>query len=175
MCVYVCVCMCVCCDLHRGLVAFTQTCPNPTAPCILHFTPTLYYPYTTLPLHPTATRLQDKLAPLSELANVHAHLKTLNQFDIELFEYAQSLVARRLTHITDIATRVVRLVDKGKEERVGLGQAQTGTGTGTRADTSTGTPARCSLSTDVNFNKLPPELDVQLGIHRPPKHKAPLL
>ncbi len=88
-------------------------------------------------------RLRARLAPPAETALVVEALTAMNRLDIELFQYAQTLAARRLAQV----------------------------------------PALVSAAADVEFvnqcgarlGKLPPELDAQLGVHRPPGHKAPLL
>lgn len=114
-------------------------------------------------------RLQETLSPLDELEDMKDALRALNKYDLQLFAYAQSLVARRLSRITDIANRVIHIVDK--QQHGGLrGGKSSGPNTDTIAE-----DAQCGISAAVHAAKLPPELDIQLGIHRPPKHKAPLL
>jgi len=134
------------------------------------------------PFSITRIRLQATLSPLSELENVRNHLKELNAYDIELFAYAQSLVARRLSRITDIANRVAHDIGNNRDNGEGTGfSTKTKPKTKTRFNANTNkaiemnAPPQCAMSMEVNSNKLPPELDVQLGIHRPPRHKAPLL
>jgi hypothetical protein len=91
-------------------------------------------------------RLKDRLAANEE--EVRQQLIKMNALDIALFEYAQSLVSKRLPKIPKLAVLAAEADPFGK-----------------RLETVCGAKIR----------KLPAELDGQLGIHRPPGHKAPLL
>ena len=75
-------------------------------------------------------------------------LKELNSLDVQLFDYAEKLAARRLREVPRLVWDVNHpespIADKPRNE--------------------------CG----VKIQHLPPNLSGQLGIHQPPGHKAPL-
>ena len=83
----------------------------------------------------TLTIFQDK---------VYATLKEMNQYDLELWDYAKHLVRRRF----DISVEGYRWESLTKEEE-----------------------DRCFVE---NSQKLPKELEQYIGIFRPPGHKGPV-
>ncbi len=88
-------------------------------------------------------RLHATLAPDEE--DVKAELKKINSLDLQLWDHAQSLVARRLRAIPALV-----------KQATGMAVAGTTSQCGTRVRT------------------LPKLLTDQLGVHQPPGHKAPL-
>ena len=72
----------------------------------------------------------------------------MNSLDIALFEYAQSLVSKRLSQIPKITQEITQYLSL--------------------QDT------QIASTCGAKIRKLPRELDGQLGIHRPSGHKAPL-
>jgi hypothetical protein len=88
-------------------------------------------------------RLQSTLAPDED--DIKLELATINALDMALWEYAQSLVARRLRDIPALVKQAAAM-------------------------TAVKTPAQCG----TRVRGLPQALTQQLGIHQPPGHKAPL-
>ena len=88
-------------------------------------------------------RLHATLAPDEE--DVKAELKKINSLDMQLWDHAQSIVARRLRAIPALV-----------KQAAGMAAA--------------GTTRQCG----TRVRNLPKLLVEQLGIHQPPGHKAPL-
>lgn len=87
-------------------------------------------------------RLQSKLAPNED--DIKTLLKKMNYLDLQLWEYAQSLVAKR-----------VKIIPKLVKEAKTIAESYSG-------------------DCGKRVNNLPRALREQLGIHQPPGHKAPL-
>ena len=67
---------------------------------------------------------------------------------MQLFEHAKSLAARRLKDIPTVVFDVTR--------------------------SSAGLESATSMQCGTKLKKLPQQLNIQLGVHQPPGHKAPL-
>lgn len=92
-------------------------------------------------------RLLSKLAPNE--AEMKEVLREINGLDLQLFEYAQSLAARRLREVPKLVWDVTH---------------------SSSAIATTGGANKCG----TKIQRLPQALHQQLGIHQPPGHKAPL-
>lgn len=93
-------------------------------------------------------RLLSKLAPNED--EMKEVLRGINGLDLQLFEYAQSLAARRLREVPKLVWDVAH------------------------PSSSPEAAARETNKCGANIQSLPPNLQRQLGIHQPPGHKAPL-
>jgi hypothetical protein len=90
---------------------------------------------------------------------VKATLTEMNKWDIMLYAYAQSLLAYRLKFVEP-------LVDAVKSEL--------GISVHSHVTTRVQASAKDALLCDSRSQKLSREMTKQLGVFRPPKHKAPL-
>ena len=100
--------------------------------------------------HKAKERLQSTLAKDEEA--VRAEVAAFNKWDLKLWEFAQSLLARRLRVLQGLAVAAHKAGPFVEEHQA---------------------HASCGAHSHSVHHRLDGDLQQQLGIHRPPKHKGP--
>lgn len=112
-------------------------------------------------------KMKPKLLPNEE--EIKKELEKMNSLDLELYDYAQSLMSFRLKHIIPIVEKVRKIIVQQQVVRVKAGEDLAATAEDTNA-------LQCPVSqSDIMTRKkvMTTTYKNSLGVHQPPGHKGP--